>query len=87
MNNEHISNAYQIPSPDAKNTKQQPKKYKNSDGKNLKYQNQLEKYYEYNDLYKRKKYVIDRSPYGSLNKIVPNRKLSPLNNKKLIKIN
>jgi hypothetical protein len=86
LNNEHISNVYQIYSPYSKVHNNSPiiKKYKNSDNKHSKYLKQIEKYYEYN-IYKPKKNIIEQSSpvYGG--KIVPNRKLSPLN-KKLIKI-
>ena len=61
------------------------KKYKNSDNKHSKYLKEIEKSYEYNNIYKPKKNHMEGSPYGSLNKVVPNRKLSPIG-KKLIKI-
>jgi hypothetical protein len=88
IQNEHVANVYQIYSPYLKNPV--PKKVKYDD-KQSKYLKQLEKYYEYN-LYKPKKNVLEPIiPHGShgahINKIIPNRKLSPIGGKKqLIKI-
>ncbi len=81
LNNEHVANVYQIYSPYLKSPVQKKPKY---DDKQSKYLKQLEKYYEYN-LYKPKKIVDSNSPH--LNKVIPNRKLSPIGGKKqMIKI-
>ncbi len=83
LNNEHISNVYQIYSPYSKGKNSVINKYKNSDNKHSKYLRQIEKYYEYN-VYKPKKNIIDVNQ-NYQGKIVPNRKLSPIG-KKMIKI-
>jgi len=84
LNNDHLANVYQIYSPYLKNSPVL-KKPKYEDHKQAKYIKQLEKYYDYN-IYKPKKNIVDMSPqYGQ--KIIPNRKLSPIGNKQyLIKI-
>ena len=96
VNNEHISNIYKILAPpylkgNMMNNQNQGPKYRSNEkgGKNI------EKYYEYNNQnYKLKKSnnnntdqnVNYHSPANL--KIIPNRKLSPINNniKKMIKI-
>lgn len=89
MNNEHIYNVYQIygaknPPYIQGNNQYSINKHKYID-KNS-YLNKLDKYYDYN-IYKPKKYSPDGS-HGSHSgiKVVPNRKLSPLGKKQLIKI-
>lgn len=85
VNNEHISNIYKIYAPYMKG--QSPIKYnkysleknKNSNGNYLK---NLEKYYDYYNVYKPMKIVNSESNINSINSqrvnVVPNRKLSPL---------
>jgi hypothetical protein len=79
-----VANVYQIYSPYLKNSPA-VKKPKYEDHKQGKYIKQLEKYYDYN-IYKPKKNIVDMSPhYGQ--KVIPNRKLSPIGKKQqLIKI-
>ena len=60
------------------------------DEKSAKYIKQVEKYYDYN-VYKPKKSILEAgSPihygHGSVSKVIPNRKLSPIGKKQLIKI-
>jgi hypothetical protein len=86
-NNDHISNIYQIYSPYLKNGSPQNNNLKKKyDEKHSKYIKQLEKYYDYN-VYKPKKNIVDMSP-NYAQKIIPNRKLSPIGKKpnQLIKI-
>ena len=81
VNNEHISNIYKIYPPYIK--QQSPIKYnkynleknKNPNGNYLK---NLEKYYDYYNVYKPMKIVNSESSGQKLNKLVPNRKLSPI---------
>ena len=67
--NDHISKVYNIYAPYLKNAHGIPTKQIKYE-KNVK---NIEKYYEYNNIYKSK-----NSP-----KVIPNRKLSPLGNKKI----
>ena len=85
LNNDHISNIYQIYSPYIKNSPSNAQKKGKYEDKHSKYIKQLEKYYDYN-VYKPKKNIADMSPnYGQ--KVIPNRKLSPIGRKQhLIKI-
>jgi len=80
LKNEPLSNVYQIYSPYLKNP---PKKQKYEE-KHSKYIKQLEKYYEYNH-YKPKKIILDHSQRVD-QKIIPNRKLSPIAKKQIIRI-
>lgn len=82
VNNEHISNVYKIYAPYLKNYNIPKNKY--SDRNYLK---NIEKYYDYQNIYRPKKSSIDSSMIqgSGYNKIIPNRKLSPLK-KNLIKI-
>jgi len=102
VNNEHISNIYKILAPpylkgNMINNQNQGPKYRSNE-KGIK---NIEKYYEYNNQnYKMKKSsnnnnnsITDLNQNGNYHspnnlKIIPNRKLSPINNniKKIIKI-
>jgi len=81
VNNEHINNIYKIYAPYIK--QQSPIKYnkysleknKNSNGNN--YLKNLEKYYDYYNVYKPMKAVNSESNSQRVN-VVPNRKLSPI---------
>ena len=79
--NDHISKVYNIYAPYLKNAQGLPTKQIKYD-KNLK---NIEKYYEYSNIYKSKK-VVDSSSLNMPNKVIPNRKLSPIGNKNKIKI-
>jgi hypothetical protein len=78
MNNDHINNIYKIYAP---YLKQSPVKYhkytldkkNNANGNYIK---NLEKYYDYYNVYKPKKNVIEAS--SKMVNIIPNRKLSPI---------
>ena len=80
VNNEHISNIYRIYGSN-NNLKQSPVKYKyNVDKKNpSNYIKNIEKYYDYYNVYLPKKNSVDSysNPSNKIN-VVPNRKLSPL---------
>lgn len=78
--NDHISKVYNIYAPYLKNAQGLPTKQIKYD-KNLK---NIEKYYEYNNIYKSKK-SIDSSAILPV-KVIPNRKLSPIGNKNKIKL-
>ncbi len=80
--NDHISKVYNIYAPYLKNAQGLPTKQIKYD-KNLKH---IEKYYEYNNIYKSKN---SSNMLNLPNKVIPNRKLSPIGNKnkmKLVKI-
>jgi len=83
--NDHISKVYNIYAPYLKNAQGVPTKQIKYNDKSLK---NIEKYYEYNNIYKSKKSVdlLHLNP----NKIIPNRKLSPIggvkNKIKIVKI-
>lgn len=79
--NDHISKVYNIYAPYLKNAQGLPTKQIKYD-KNLK---NIEKYYEYNNIYKSKK-IVDSSMLHLPNKVIPNRKLSPIGNKNKIKM-
>jgi hypothetical protein len=80
--NEHISNIYKIYAPYVKQSPVKYNKYtidkKNLNGNNLK---SIDKYYDYYNIYKPKKNVIE---LGQKVNIVPNRKLSPILRKDVI---
>jgi len=81
--NEHISKVYNIYAPYLKNSQGLPTKQIKYNDKSWK---NVEKYYEYNNIYKSKNSMdlLHMNP----NKIIPNRKLSPLgsNNKNKVKL-
>jgi hypothetical protein len=79
--NDHISKVYNIYAPYLKNAQGIPTKAIKYNDKSLK---NIEKYYEYNNIYKSKKSVdlLHLNP----NKVVPNRKLSPIGGKNKIKM-
>lgn len=78
--NDHISKVYNIYAPYLKNAQGLPTKQIKYD-KNLK---NIDKYYEYSNIYKSKK-IVDSS-LNMASKVIPNRKLSPLGSKNKIKI-
>lgn len=79
--NDHISKVYNIYAPYLKNAQGLPTKQIKYD-KNIK---NIEKYYEYNNIYKAKKHT-ESSVLHIASKVVPNRKLSPIGNKNKIKL-
>lgn len=79
VNNEHISNIYKIYAPYIKQSPVRYNKYsidkKNTNGNYLK---NLEKYYDYYNVYKPKKNSVESSSTGRNGGVIPNRKLSPI---------